>query len=71
MGKRAPGKTTLVQMVAPGVNPITFSDNGRLFVALDFLGDALYELDPDLRTAPRLIVSDLGFLNGMDWGPDG
>ncbi|MGK3967613.1 hypothetical protein WMF38_26000 [Sorangium sp. So ce118] len=59
------------QHVAPGVNPITFSDTGRLFVALDFFGDALYELDPELSDPPRLIASNLGFLNGMDWGPDG
>jgi len=59
------------QMVALGVNPITFSDDGRLFVALDFLGDALYELDPELVNPPRLIAENLGFLNGMDWGSDG
>jgi sugar lactone lactonase YvrE len=60
------------QFVASGVNPITFSDDGRLFVALDFLGDGLYELDPNLVLPPRLIIpAPLGFLNGMDWGPDG
>ena len=53
------------------VNPITFSEDGRLFVALDFFGDALYELDPDLVKPPRLITQDLGWLNGIDWGPDG
>ena len=58
-------------MVAPGVNPITFSDDGRLFVALDFVGDGLYELDPDLVEPPRLIIQELGWLNGVDWGPDG
>ena len=60
-----------IQMVAMGVNPITFSDDGRLFVALDFMGDALYELDPELVNPPRLIAENLGFLNGMDWGSDG
>ncbi|HEY31556.1 MAG TPA: hypothetical protein G4O10_00445 [Dehalococcoidia bacterium] len=60
------------QFVALGVNPITFSDDGRLFVALDFLGDGLYELDPNLVSSPTLISTDwLGFLNGMDFGPDG
>lgn len=59
------------QFVAPGVNPITFSDDGRLFVALDFMGDGLYELDPTLTSDPHLIASDLGWLNGMDWGSDG
>jgi hypothetical protein len=35
------------------------------------MDDALYELDPDLVDQPRLIAEDLGFLKGMDWGPDG
>jgi sugar lactone lactonase YvrE len=69
--RRQPSGVVSQQFIAPGVNPITFSDNGRLFVALDFLGDALYELDPALVAPPRLIASGLGFLNGMDWGPDG
>jgi sugar lactone lactonase YvrE len=71
VGRLSPDGTNTGQTVAPGVNPITFSDDGRLFVALDFLGDALYELDPDLVDPPRLIAKDLGWLNGMDWGPDG
>lgn len=71
VGRLSPDGVVTNQPVALGVNPITFSDDGRLFVALDFLGDALYELDPDLVEPPRLIVENLGFLNGMDWGPDG
>ena len=59
------------QFVKPGVNPITFSEDGRLFVALDFIGDALYELDPELEAPPRLLMESLGFLNGFDFGPDG
>ncbi len=53
------------------MNPITFSEDGRLFVALDFFGDALYELDPELSDPPRLIAENLGWLNGFDWGSDG
>jgi len=71
VGRMFPDGTVIKQFVAPGVNPITFSDDGRLFVALDFLGDALYELDPNLVDPPRLIATDLGMMNGMDWGPDG
>jgi sugar lactone lactonase YvrE len=59
------------QFIAPGVNSITISDDGRLFVGLDFMGDGLYELDPTFSTEPRLIAAELGWLNGMDWGPDG
>ncbi len=71
VGRRAPDGSTSKQLVAPGVNPITFSDDGRLFVALDFQGDGLYELDPNLEEPPRLIIKELGWLNGMDFGPDG
>jgi sugar lactone lactonase YvrE len=42
-----------------------------LFVALDFLGDGLYELDPELVEPPRLMIETLGFLNAFDFGPDG
>jgi sugar lactone lactonase YvrE len=71
VGRLSPDGTKTGQTVALGVNPITFSDDGRLFVALDLLGDALYELDPDLIDPPRLIAENLGYMNGMDWGPDG
>jgi hypothetical protein len=53
VGRRTPGGVVTKQMVAPGVNPITFSPDGRLFVALDFLGDGLYELG-GLRSPSRL-----------------
>lgn len=68
------------QFVAPGVNPITFSKDGtRLFVGLDFLGDGLFELDPDLQAPPKAIILPepggnpfpLGFFNAFDFGEDG
>ncbi len=64
------------QSVAGGVNPIRFSEDGRLFTALDFLGDGLYELDPDLIEPPRLIIScpegfGLGFFNSFDTRMEG
>ena len=71
VGRLSPDGMKTSQFVAQGVNPITFSDDGRLFVALDFLGDALYELDPKLKEPPRLIAENLGWLNGFDFGPDG
>jgi len=79
VGRMTPEGVVTKQFVAPGVNPITFSPDGRLFVALDFLGDGLYELDPHLVDPPRPIVvcSDpqnpfcLGFLNSFNVGPDG
>lgn len=75
--RMTPAGVVTRQYVAPGVNPITFSDDGRLFVALDFLGDGIYELDPNLINPPRAIVQyvqgafPIGFLNAFDFGPDG
>ena len=74
VGRRTPdGTTTVVASPGLGVNPITFSDDGRLFVCLCILGDQLFEIDPDGIEEPRLISDQLGpgcGLNGMDWGPD-
>ena len=39
--------------------------------ALAFLGDALYELDPNLTAPPRLLAENLGGLNSFQFGPDG
>ncbi len=73
-GFNATGERIQAAQLPPGPNPITFSDDGRLFVAQCFLGSNLYELDPNGQQAPRIIADDLGpgcGLNGMDWGPDG
>lgn len=71
IGRRHPNGVTGFKSVAPGVNPITFSNDNRLFAGLAFLGDGLYELDPTFEAPPRLVTTNLGFVNGMDWGPDG
>jgi sugar lactone lactonase YvrE len=78
VGRMTPEGVVTKQPVAPGVNPITFSEDGRLFVGLCFLGDGLYELDPDLLAPPRPIIVasagnefPLGFLNAFDFGADG
>ena len=77
VGRRTPDGTVTKQFVGMGVNPITFSEGGRLFVAQAFFGDGLYELDPDLEDPPIVIIADSGMapfptqLNGMDFGPDG
>jgi len=68
------GKRVVAAQLSPGVNPITFSDDGRLFIAQCFTGVNVYELDPAGQQEPRLISDSLGpgcGLNGMDWGPDG
>jgi len=71
VGMLRPDGTFTTQQVGPGVNPITMSDDGRLFVARDFMGDGLYELDPELVEPPRVLIEDLVGMNGMDVGPDG
>ena len=78
VARMTPGGVVTKQSVAPGVNPITFSPDGRLFVALCFFGDGLYELDPNLIAPPRPIIEatpdnpyPLGFLNAFNFGPDG
>ncbi len=73
-GIRASGERVTAATLTPGVNPITFSDDGRLFVSQCFFDDKLFELDPAGIGPPRLISDQLGpgcGLNGMDWGPDG
>jgi len=67
----SPQGLTSEQMLTPGVNPIAFSSDGRLFVAVAYQGDVLYQLDPFFRDSPRVILRDAGWLNGMDWGSDG
>lgn len=70
VGKLEPGKDPVRQLVGPGVNPITMSDDGRLFVGRLFLGQGLYELDPDLEDDPVLINENLT-VNSFDFAPDG
>ncbi len=73
-GIRPDGTRVVAAKLTPGVNPITFSDTGRLFVAQCFFGTGLFELDPAGVKPPRSIRADLGpkcGLNGMDFGPDG
>lgn len=79
VGRLDPDGNPTKQLLAGGVNPIAFNDEGRLFVALDFQGDGLYEFDPELQDPPRPIIECdfpngppcLGFFNSFDFGPDG
>jgi len=72
VGRRTADGVVTRQFVQPGVNPITMSDDGRLFVGAIFLGDGagLWELDPDLAAPPVEIEPSL-VVNGFDFGPDG
>jgi sugar lactone lactonase YvrE len=77
VGRIAPDGTVTVQAIAPGMNPITITDDGRVFAGQAFFGDGLYELDPALVGPPRVIIPDSTIppfaaqLNGFDIGPDG
>ena len=72
VGKLTPdGKKVTVAKGLPGANPITFSDDGRLFMARCFMGAGLYELDPSGVKPPRPIDEKLVNFNGFDFGPDG
>ena len=70
VGMLKPDGTFKKQFVGPGVNPITMSDDGRLFVGRIFLGEGLYELDPELGVDPVVLIPDIS-VNAFDFGPDG
>ena len=68
------GTSTIVANIGPGPNPVTVSDDGRVFVGKCFLGDGLFEIDPLAQEAPRTIIESFGGgcgVNGFDIGPDG
>lgn len=65
------GHAETVAWVGPGVNAISFSADGRLFVSRVFLADELYEIDLQGSQPPRLIRQGMGGLNAMDFGADG
>ena len=71
VGMLSPDGEVRTQFVGPGVNPITMSSDGRLFVARIFLGAGLYELDPMLITDPVLLDETQAGLNAFEFGPDG
>lgn len=55
----------------PGINALDYAEDGRLFATRVFLGDALYEIDPDGQAEPRRIKQGMGGLNGFEIGADG
>ena len=75
VGKLTPDKNFVnLGHLGHGVNPITMSDDGRLFVARCISGNELWELDPMGKKEPRRLELDLGphcGFNAFDFGPDG
>lgn len=70
-GLTADGTSVSVASGISSVNPITVSDDGRLFVAqcFDPVSNGIYELDPAGVEAPRLILGGIPGCasNGLDW----
>lgn len=65
------GEPRVIASGLPGLNSLALDARGRLFGTQVFLGDALWEFDPEGKAPPRLVKKDLGGLNGFDFGPDG
>jgi sugar lactone lactonase YvrE len=69
--RRPDGTIDVLATGLPGINSTAWKQDGRLFASQVFLGDALYEIDPEGKQEPRKIIEGMGGLNGFDFGPDG
>lgn len=65
------GEPRVIASGLPGLNSLALNAQGRLFATQVFAGDALWEFDPAGSREPRLVMRDLGGLNGFDFAPDG
>jgi sugar lactone lactonase YvrE len=74
------GTSSIKATISKGNNPITFSDDGRLFVGQCFFAHGMYEVYLKEDRDPRSITNKLGpadakspqcGFNGSDIGPDG
>ncbi|WP_257458791.1 SMP-30/gluconolactonase/LRE family protein [Archangium lipolyticum] len=69
--RRTPdGKTRVIARDLPGLNSLAFRRDGRFYVTQLGRGDALWEVDPSGKKPPRKVLSEPGFLNGFEFGPD-
>ncbi|HEY6362706.1 MAG TPA: hypothetical protein VIX63_16475 [Vicinamibacterales bacterium] len=73
IGRRTPGGAVSYQFVAPGLNAMAFSADGRLFASECHGGTGgIYEVDPHLLAPPRLITeAPADAYCGLTVGPDG
>jgi len=71
VGRMTPDGTVATQMVAPMVNSLVFSDDGRLYVTEPWMTDTLWELDPAFVDPPQQIGAGFGGLKNPEFGPDG
>jgi len=65
------GRVSEIANLGVGVNSLTLADDGQLWVGRDFFGDGLYQLDPSGKEQPRTVITEPGWINAMDFGPDG
>ncbi|WP_224242481.1 NHL repeat-containing protein [Hyalangium gracile] len=69
--RRTPdGRTHVIASDLPGLNSLAFRRDGRLYVTQLGPADALWEVDPRGYLPPRQIRTNLGFLNGFEFGTD-
>jgi sugar lactone lactonase YvrE len=73
VGRRTPGGVVSYQFVAPGLNAMAFSADGRLFASECHGGTGgIYEVDPTLVAPPHLITeAPADAYCGLTVGPDG
>lgn len=72
MNARTPdGSLHVIARGLPGLNSLALDARGRLFGSQVFMDDALWEFDTTGKREPRLVMRDLGGLNGFDFGADG
>jgi sugar lactone lactonase YvrE len=64
------GLRTLVRDT-PGLNAVRFTADGRLFFTRIFMGDGLYEADPEGAQSVRAVAEGIGGLNAFDFSADG
>jgi sugar lactone lactonase YvrE len=70
--RRPDGRLEVLLVDVPRVNPVAFTDDGRLFTAQSRAGDdALWELDVTGQRPPRRVSQGRGPLNGFDFAADG
>ena len=71
VGRMTTDGAVITQMVAPMVNSLVFSEDGRLFVTEPWMTDSLWELDPAFVDPPQQIGAGFGGLKNPEFGPDG
>ncbi len=69
--KKEGGSPSVLVSGYPGTDPITINKKGQVFFAQSFLGDKLFELDPDGKKTPRQILDKPEGLNAFAFGNDG